>query len=400
MNLVPIDIDTLPLGQPLPFALRTGQGALLAEKGFVIRDQRARSILLMRSTNICVDTSETGDTHKTYLSQIQNMLTAGDSLGSIASLHLNANQRANNRDDDKRFADWPELQLRATQLLRSPNPQDFLPRLTALQEDLTHSVENTPDASLLALLYLSTDDAEMYSATHAMLVSTICMIVAKQVLRWPRPKLLQVGGAALTMNIAMTEQQDILAQQSQPLSTKQMDLIHNHPAYGETMLQDLGITDPIWLEAVRCHHQRSPGPMAQKTLAQQMARMLHRYDTFAARLAPRANRSPMAVTAAMQMSYFDEDKNVDEAGGAMIKALGIYPPGAYVKLASNEVAIVLKRGPTAATPKVAVLLNREGMPTGQLISRDTLQPAYKIAGIVARKEVRVQVPLERLLAAQ
>lgn len=400
MNLVPIDVESLPFGQPLPFALRTKQGALLAEKGFVIRDSNARDALLLRSVVICVDTSETGDSHRAYLAQIQKMLISGTSLGQIASIHISAAAKVERNQNERRYADWLELQLKATQLLRSPNPQDFLPRIESLLDDLTFGVEHTPDASLLALLHMSTDSTEMYSATHSMLVSIVCMVVGKQILRWPREKLLQIGGAALTMNIAMTEQQDQLAQQSQPLSSKQIDLIEHHPARSEALLKELGVIDPVWLEAVLCHHHRSPGPMAKKTLAQQMARMIHRCDTFAARLAPRANRIPMPVTAAMQASYFDEDKNVDEAGAAMIKALGIYPPGAYVKLASNEIAVVIKRGPTAATPKVAVVLNREGMPTGQLITRDTIQPAYKIAGVISRKETRVQIPLERLLAAQ
>ena len=37
MNLVELNIDTIPLGQPLPFALRGVAGALLAQKGYVIR---------------------------------------------------------------------------------------------------------------------------------------------------------------------------------------------------------------------------------------------------------------------------------------------------------------------------------------------------------------------------
>ncbi|EKD98139.1 MAG: hypothetical protein ACD_23C00567G0004 [uncultured bacterium] len=43
-------------------------------------------------------------------------------------------------------------------------------------------------------------------------------------------------------------------------------------------------------------------------------------------------------------------------------------------------------------------MNRDGMPTGEMIPRDTSQAAWKITGVVAYRDVRVQLPLDRLLA--
>ena len=39
----------------------------------------------------------------------------------------------------------------------------------------------------------------------------------------------------------------------------------------------------------------------------------------------------------MQACYFDENRQIDEAGAALIKAVGIYQPGSYVRLATDEV---------------------------------------------------------------
>lgn len=105
----------------------------------------------------------------------------------------------------------------------------------------------------------------------------------------------------------------------------------------------------------------------------------------------------MSVTSAMQACYYDETKSVDEAGAALVKTLGIYPPGAWVQLASGESGIVVRRSQHAATPRVSVFLNREGMPCDPL-PRDTAQAAYKITGPVAHKDIRVSVGLERLLS--
>lgn len=397
MNLVALNIESIQLGHPLPFVLRGADGALLAQKGYVVRTRAELDVMVSRGLQLCVDTDESGDSHRAYLAQLQKMLLSDTSLGQIASMKIQAGAPAGRVRGAKEVAQWPELQLRATQLLRSPSAGDFDGRFQALHAELARSCEQAPDATLLALIYLSAQETHMYSATHAMLVSCVCMIVAREMLRWPVARVQQLGQAALTMNIAMTELQDQLAQQSLPLTAAQIAAVENHASRSVQMLRQLGVADPVWLEAVQCHHHRTPGSLAKKSEAQQMARLLQRADIFGARLAPRVARAPMPVTAAMQASYYDEEHQVDEAGAALVKALGVYPPGAFVRLATQEIAVVLRRGSTATTPRVAVVMNRDGMPTGELIPRDTSQPSWKIASVVAFRDVRVKLSLERLL---
>ena len=398
MNLVALNIDSIQLGRPLPFALRGADGALLAQKGYVIRNRADLDVLVSRGLTLCVDTDESGDNHRAYLAQLQKMLLSDTSLGQIAGMKIQAGVQADRERGGNDMPDWSQLQSSATQLLRSPLSGDFEGRFQSLHGELARNCEETPDATLLALVYLSAQETRMYSATHVMLVSCVCMVVAREMLHWPDARVLQVGSAALTMNIAMTELQDQLTQQSQPLTSQQIVAVEDHAGRSEQLLRRLGVADPVWLEAVRCHHHRAPGPMAKKSDAQQMARLVQRADIFGARLAPRVARSPMPVTAAMQASYYDEEHQVDEAGAALVKTLGVYPPGAFVRLATQEVAVVLRRGATATTPRVAVVMNRDGMPTGEMIPRDTSQATWKITGVVAYRDVRVQFPLERLLA--
>jgi HD-GYP domain-containing protein (c-di-GMP phosphodiesterase class II) len=398
MNLVPLSIDSIHFGQPLPFVLRGADGALLAQKGFIIRNRADLNTLLARGVQLYVDTDESGESHRAYLAGLQRMLIADTNLGEIASMKMSAAESTERDREETGPADWPALQERATQLLRSPLPGDFGTRFHALHEELVRHSSQSPDATVLALVYLSAQETRLYSATHAMLVSCVCMIAAREVLRWPEARVLTLGRAALSMNVAMTELQDQLVQQAQPLTAAQIAAVESHAHRSEALLRQLGVADALWLEAVRNHHHRLPGPLADKTDAQQMARLIQRADIFAARLAPRISRLPMPVTAAMQASYYDEQQQVDEAGAALVKALGIYPPGAFVRLATQEIAIVLKRGPSATTPRVAVVMNRSGMPTGEMIPRNTAQPSCKITGPVAHKDVRVQLQVARLIA--
>lgn len=127
-----------------------------------------------------------------------------------------------------------------------------------------------------------------------------------------------------------------------------------------------------------------------------MARLIQRADIFGARMAPRAARWPMPVTAAMQASYYDEEHQVDEAGAALVKTLGVYPPGAFVRLASQEVGVVIRRGAGHHAARGGGHQPRRPA-HGQAIPRDTRSTPWKITGVVAFKDVRVQLSLERLL---
>lgn len=400
MNLLTLNIDTIPLGQPLSFVLRSVSGAVLAQRGYVIRNRADLELLVQRGVSLCIDTAESDDSHRAYMGQLQRMLLSEKPLSEIAKARMEmVAQEGSQNNTNNGPPNWPDLQHRATQLLRSPPAHEFGVRFMDLQADLSRYCVLNPDATLLALIRISGQETRMYSATHSMLVACVCMVVARATLRWDEEQILCIGCAALSMNCAMTELQDHLALQNTPLSAEQISAIENHPERSEILLRSLGILDPIWLEAVRQHHHRTPGRLVDKSEAQQMARLIQRADIFSARLSPRANRVPMPVTAAMQSCYYDEEHQVDEAGAAIVKTLGLYPPGTFVHLASKEVGMVVRRGLTATTPRVAVVLNRQGMPTGELIPRDTAAANSKITGVVAHKDVlRIQVPLERLLA--
>ena len=398
MNLVELNLSTIPYGQPIPFALRGVGGGLLANKGFVIRSADDLRVLLARGQALYVDTDESEESYRAFLSQIQSLLLSNKPLNQIASMTLQTTTAPAAATQDNSPPAWREWQLGLTQLLRTPSVADFAQRFEDLFSALNAYLLKNPDGALLALMQMSAEETRYYSATHAMLSSVICMTVARETLRWPENRVLPLGRAALSMNVGMAQLQDELAQQSTPLTPQQAQQVDQHSDASVSILRAMGITDPLWLDAVRTHHHRAPGKLSEKTLAQQMARLIQRSDIFGARIAPRINREPMSVTSAMQASYYDETKSMDEAGAALVKALGIYPPGAWVKLASAEIGVVVRRGASAATPRVAVLLNKSGMPTGEPIPRDTAQAAWKIVSPVAHKEVRVRLPLEKLLA--
>ena len=402
MNLVSINLDSIAVGRPLPFSIRDQHGALLAQKGFMVKSLEDLDMLLGHRGRLFVNVVESEGQRRAYLSQLHTLVRDDAPLGQIADSQFATFEMASARDNQNAAnttePDWLDLQSQAHTLLRDGNPVTFLPRLERLYAQLARHAEHNPDGTLFALIHLSSSEVKQYSATHAMLVCVMCSLAARDVLKWPAPDVELVGKVALTMNMSMTELQDQLAVQHQPPSPEQARKVEQHAMYSVRLLEQLGVTDPEWLEAVLDHHAKLPGRLAPRPLGQRVARLIQRADIFAARLSPRASRVPDTPASAMKASYFDENREIDEAGAAVIKAVGIYSPGSFVRLATEEVAVVIKRGANTTTPRVAVMINRAGMPTGELIVRDTSQREYRILASIAHRDVKVKVNLARLLA--
>ncbi|MBV8617218.1 MAG: hypothetical protein JOY84_00025, partial [Curvibacter sp.] len=294
--------------------------------------------------------------------------------------------------------DWLDMQSRANALMRDPKSLRFMFRLDRLHRDLSRVLRSNPDTALFALIHLTASETRFYSATHAMLVAAMCSLAARDVLNWSSELETTLLRACLTMNIGMTDLQDQLTLQRDPPSAEQREHIDRHPELSVELLKRRGIQDEVWLDAILHHHRAHSGPLGGRSPAAQIARLIHRADGFAARLSPRATRPPLAPSVAMHATYFDESKKVDEAGASLIKAVGIYPPGSFVKLASNEVATVVRRGNNTLTPRVAVLVNRQGMPMLEPAIRDTRVADHRILSSVNYKDIRVRTDLLRLLA--
>jgi HD-GYP domain-containing protein (c-di-GMP phosphodiesterase class II) len=397
MNLIPIEIDSIRIGYPLPCDLVDKDGVLLAKKSYVVASKDDLIHFYNRSGGLFIDGLDAEALRKAYVDQLQTMMRNDKSIGEIADSKLLVDKAVKRTVASTDRIDWRDLQVQAHHLLRDPHAESFNYRLAHVHQILGKELHRNPNGALFALVQLSATETEMYSATHAMLVSVMCGLAAREVLDWPEPVDVLLRRAALTMNIGMTELQDRLATQKRPTDALQQAQIDDHAQRSMVLLQSLGVTDATWLETVAAHHAQAPGPLRSKTPAQRLARLIQRADMFAARLSPRLTRPPVTPAVAMQACYFDENKQVDEAGAALIKAVGIYQPGTYVKLASEEVAVVVRRGNNTSTPRVAVLLNRSGMPTAEHALRDTSNKDFKVVASVPHVEVKVQIQLDRLL---
>ena len=397
MRLIPINIETIRIGHPLPFPLMDKDGTLLAGKSFVIESLQDLIHISERGGGLYIDVTDSQEHLRAYLERLHNLVRDDKPLREIAQTKLDYERLVEREVPDSAHPDWLDLQVQANALLRDPVGTQFLERLERLHSQLSRHATRNPDGALFALIYLSATESALHHATQAMLVSVMCALAARDVLGWTVPVQNVLAKAALTMHLSTAAGHDRMERQADApaIQAPGQEQIAAHRT--QEILLSHGVSDITWLQAVRDYPSQGPGILSTKTLTQRVARVLQRADMCASRLAGRGEGAAVVPAAAMQACYFDESRQVDEAGAALIKALGIYPPGTFVRLATDEIAVVVKRGVNATTPRVAVLVNRSGVPTVEPAVRDTWLRDHRIVSSVAYREVKVTVNLERLL---
>jgi HD-GYP domain-containing protein (c-di-GMP phosphodiesterase class II) len=286
--------------------------------------------------------------------------------------------------------------MRLRLLLVDARGNDWIARLRDLRDDILAQVDRQPDRALCRLIQAACTDFHDYSANHALLAAVICRLASAQLPAWNPAWDDPLTLAALSMNVSLTRIQDDLSRQPGQLTEIQRIVINEHPGRSVSLLQRLGVTDPMWLHAVRHHHDAAPGPVAGRTPGELMARMIRRTDGYLARLSPRKSRAALSATAAAQAAFFDEGGHQDEIGQALVKTLGLYPPGTWVKLACNETAFVMRRQNHANRPLVISLVGKTGLPLAVPALRYTSSPEFAVTAAVAPGQIKVRPNIDEL----
>jgi hypothetical protein len=373
LKLAPFPAHCLRLGEPLPFDLRDAAGTVELPAGQAV-DYPTQLDELLRA-----------------------QLFARESEMAAWMRRLQVN---NDEEPTALGRQWADLadQLENALLSRALG-SDWRAGLFTVHGRARSLSQQMADASLYHLVYEAGHSLSKYSCHHALLT----LVVAEQAahkLGWPQAWVDSLGRAALTMNMAMLKLQNDLAHSRQPPTPAQRAEIEAHAEAGAQRLEAVGLGDPLCVAVVRQHHDApgSDAPLAEEPPERQLALLLRRVDIFTAKISRRATRTPMSPVRAASEACLGADGRPDEIGGAVLKVVGLYPPGSFVALANGELAIVVGRGTRANLPRVAALVSPRGSPLGDPLPRDTQDERYGVKHAVSSAQVRVRPPHERLLA--
>lgn len=190
--------------------------------------------------------------------------------------------------------------------------------------------------------------------------------------------------AILLANLTFYEFQVLLNTMDGKLTEAQRAKLHKHPLESAQKLEAAGFVDPVMIKAIRQHHERLDGNGYPNRLKgneiSTLALIIAICETYTARIDNRAYRKPVHPREALAHLLHEEDQRIKELMISLAKAIGLYPPGTWVKLANGEIAIVTAVSSASPIPKVAALFDPKGNPYLGPMERDARVPATKVIG--------------------
>ena len=399
MELIPLSKEKLSLGLSLRFTLRDETGAILLAKGNKIETAQQLAGIKSRKA-LFIEMEESEDAVRILMSGLVELNRADAPIKDFAKF-LNVNKQA---EEDKLTGTlvqrWGDLESKLGGLLGSVKTSTVFDQKIRILERHIHKLM-TEDASSAQFLLFNRAVTHFsgYSVLHSLLCASLCHSLAG-VFALPDEERICLVCAALTMNSAMTALQDELAIQKIPPSVGQRSTIDAHAQAGRQLLIEAGVTDLLWLEVVALHHTPLEGPdnLADWTVIKRLSKILQTVDRYAAAMSPRKSRAGRTARDSVKSVVLQAGTTKhDEVGSALVRILGLSPPGTYVKLGNGETAVVMRRGAKPAEPIVASVLNRNDEPIAEPRLRDVAREQIPIQATLSATSIRVNLQMEVMM---
>jgi len=293
------------------------------------------------------------------------------------------------------LAEWADLESGLGVLLSNPGQsQQFFNRVVQYDHWMQDLMKRDADVGLYLLFQLAGNSPVGYSASHALVCSVLCHLVAQN-MALPGPERDSLVRGALTMNVAMTRLQDLLSTQDGKPTRQQQEQIQMHPAQGSLLLGKLGIQDALWLHIVSGHHDAPPNThQPDPELDTPIKRLIHMVklvDRYAALISPRLSRAGRNATESARLIMTNTTARTDPMAHAIVGTVGLCPPGTFVHMDNDELGIVVKRSAQANHPYIAIV----GDAQGELLSaprlHDPAQSEPRIRSALPAASVRAQL---------
>ncbi|WP_425260894.1 HD-GYP domain-containing protein [Rubrivivax sp. RP6-9] len=355
------------VGEPLPFNVRNADRTLLLARGQPVGSSAQLEALFDRGA--LVDIAELQSTAE--------------------KLHLLPREQLPQR--------WRQCMDNVARTLEQAPHDDFRSALDDAATPVLALIERDPDLAIFQVLRNEGGAGTAYGVRRS-LNSAITAFLVAQRLAWHPEAVERVFKVALTMNIAMLELQGALARQRGAPTPDQLQRLRMHPLMGMEQLQQAGVHDADWLQAVATHHEHEDGsgyPHGSRDISE-LASLARRCDAYTAKLSARSFRDALSADVAGRQMFMQDPGHPMTA--ALVKEFGVYPPGCFVRLASGATAVVVERGEMVTTPVVACLTHADGMPLPQPERRETSQPQHRIVGVVGERSINVRITAEKLMA--
>ncbi len=367
MDLIQLPHEKLVLGMSLRFTLRDESGAIMLAKGH--RIETAQQLANLRSRkSLFIEIDESDDAVRVMMSGLAELDRADAPLKDFSKFLQLKKGLSEEKLTGSLVQRWSDVESKLGGLLNNVSTAaDFEQKIRLLDEHIKTLITEDISASQFLLFHRAVTHFSGYSVLHSLLCAALAQSLAG-IFSLSETERRSLVCAALTMNTAMTLLQDELALQKTAPSPQQRSVIDRHATTGRQLLLDAGVRDLMWLEIVTQHHAPLEGPdaLADWPPVQRLTKILQTVDRYTAAMSPRKSRAGRTARDSVRTVVVQTGTTKhDEVGTALVRILGLSPPGTYVKLANGETAVVLRRGIKPAEPLVASVLNKNDEPIAE-----------------------------------
>ena len=255
---------------------------------------------------------------------------------------------------------------------RSPKVAGEL--IAALSKETASSIANGQEI----LLHLLGDKKDQGPQFHALNVLTLCMLVGKKVGLTER-ELADLAMGALAHDAGKIQVPPQIIKNPHRKKHEE-DFFRQHVLFSFQLASTSGAFTKEALAIIADHHEAVNGtgwPRGRRdsTRAARILAAVNRYDNLCT---PEAvGVEPLMPAEALARMFKVEGAQFDTALlGALIKLLGIYPPGTVVQLNDSSLALVVAPGPESLRPQVLVYtpeISKDEAPTIELYTEPELK---------------------------
>ena len=255
---------------------------------------------------------------------------------------------------------------------RSPKAAGEL--IAALSKETASSIANGQEI----LLHLLGDKKDQGPQFHALNVLTLCMLVGKKVGLTER-ELADLAMGALAHDAGKVQVPPQIIKNPHRKKHEE-DFFRQHVLFSFQLASTSGAFTKEALAIIADHHEAVNGtgwPRGRRdsTRAARILAAVNRYDNLCT---PEAvGVEPLMPAEALARMFKVEGAQFDTALlGALIKLLGIYPPGTVVQLNDSSLALVVAPGPESLRPQVLVYtpeISKDEAPTIELHTEPELK---------------------------
>jgi len=150
------------------------------------------------------------------------------------------------------------------------------------------------------------------------------------------------------------------------LTLREWEAVKSHPVHSAEVIRGMGGAQGL-MQAVEGHHMHHDGggyPVRSDVDGpSKLARLISVVDAYDAITTVRSYKKPMSPVEAMTFLENGRGTKFDPHHvDAFISMVGAYPPGAMVRLSSNEIGMVVQAGDQPGKPMVKMIIDEKGQP--------------------------------------